>query len=113
MQIGTGLPLAVVFLTLPKAYEGRFSGAALLERPVAWGLSGGGGVEDQRFALRHAVGDDNRCTPQAVAMAALMALLRGRLAVRTCPGTPYSCYLQFPALRYPAACASASVLNAT
>ena len=29
MQIGTGLPLAVVFLALPKAYDGAFSGDAL------------------------------------------------------------------------------------
>ena len=39
MQIGTGFPLAVVFLALPKAYDGRFSGAPDIESPLAWGLS--------------------------------------------------------------------------
>lgn len=35
MQIGTGLPLAVVFLALPKAYDGAFSGEELCFSPVA------------------------------------------------------------------------------
>lgn len=35
MQIGTGFPLATVFLALPKAYEGKLSGEALCFRPEA------------------------------------------------------------------------------
>jgi len=39
IQRVTGLPDAVVFLALPNAYPGVFSGAALVLRPPAWGLS--------------------------------------------------------------------------
>ena len=35
IQIGTGLPLAVVFLALPNAYDGAFSGDELYFKPVA------------------------------------------------------------------------------